>query len=143
MNILIVDDEKSVRDVMVELLGAIRDKHPSLPELHMQMAENGAMGAQKVLWLELDLVLTDFLMPRMDGLRMTRGIRRRGFKGPVVMLTSLADEKEKEAKKAGVTEIHMKPVTFHLLENIVLRFRQKMLEERYFTPSSGTEREGP
>ncbi len=130
MNILIVDDDESVGDVMTELLGAIRDKHPSLPELHIHVAENGAIGGQKALEHGMiDLVLTDFLMPRMDGIKMTRMLRRRGFTAPVVMLTSLADDKEQEAKESGVIEIHMKPITFYVLEDIILRFRQKMLED--------------
>lgn len=86
MKILIVEDDEMVREMIGALLQAIRDKHPSLPLLHIYVAENGAIGGQKALEHEIDLVLTDCLMERMDGLTMTRAIRRSGFTAPVVMM---------------------------------------------------------
>lgn len=129
MNILIVDDDESVRDVMVELLGAIREKHPSLPEFHIHTAENGAMGGRKALEHEIDLVLTDYMMPRLDGLRMAHALRKRGFTASIVMVTSACFETSTQAAAVGVDQIHPKPLTYHLLEDIILWSRQKMLED--------------
>ncbi|KKN81526.1 hypothetical protein LCGC14_0317850 [marine sediment metagenome] len=128
MNILIVDDEEVLRDMTVDILGAIRDKHPSLPELHIHTAENGAIGAQKALDHEIDLVITDYMMPRMDGLRMAHALRKRGFTAIIVMVTSACFETSTQAAAVGIDQIHPKPLTYHLLEDIILWFRQKMLE---------------
>jgi CheY-like chemotaxis protein len=55
---------------------------------------------------EVDLVLTDIQMPRLDGLELTRRIRARSETAglPVVMLTSLAAEEDyRRGSEAGAT----------------------------------------
>ena len=127
MRILIVDDEESVRNVMVDLLGAVREMNPRLPKLHIHVAGNGALGGQKALAQDVDLIITDWMMPRMNGTKMTRAIRRQGFAGEIVMVSSAAGEKEAEALKAGVNRVYSKPITLATLEEIVLQARQDML----------------
>ncbi len=128
MNILIVDDDRDVREIVRELLGAVRNKNPSLPELHIHVANNGAAGGFKALQNEIDLVITDCMMPRMTGMQMIRNLRRGNFDKPIVVFSSLSDEKEEELRKTGANEVHRKPITFHILEDIVLYWRQEMLE---------------
>jgi serine phosphatase RsbU (regulator of sigma subunit)/anti-anti-sigma regulatory factor len=61
--VLIVDDEPSVREVLMAMLGTIK-------EYDLFQASNGA-EAQKLLQdNEIDVVITDLLMPKLDGLSL-------------------------------------------------------------------------
>jgi len=62
LRVLIVDDEEQIRDLIQEIL---RD----MGIVRVHMAENGEMAWQRLSRSELnyDLVISDWLMPRMDG----------------------------------------------------------------------------
>ncbi len=73
------------------------------------LAENGEEGlrAFKEYRSEIAMVVTDIEMPIMDGLSMTREIRKteKGHDLPIVVISSLSGEvAEKEGFDAGVTE---------------------------------------
>src|SRR5439155_23085290 len=62
-------------------------------------------------WQEIQAVLTDVEMPRLDGLQLTRRIRgdRRVARVPVIMLTSLAGEDDMQrGQMAGATTYAIK-----------------------------------
>ncbi len=57
-----------------------------------------------------DLVLTDFNMPMLDGLDVVRMVRRVASNLPVLVLTSIRDEKrDAKLRTAGLVEILHKP----------------------------------
>ena len=65
LRILVVDDEEEIRDLLQEIL---RD----IGIVRVHLAENGEMAWQRLSRseLEYDLVISDWLMPRMDGLQL-------------------------------------------------------------------------
>jgi PAS domain S-box-containing protein len=59
----------------------------------------------------VDAVITDFAMPRVDGLALTDELRARGFEGPVILMSGFsAQVAPDEMQTAGVTTYVRKPV---------------------------------
>jgi len=76
------------------------------------LAENGARGWELVRKLNPDLVITDYMMPEMDGRELTELIKRTRETAhiPVVMLTAKAATDDRVAgKEAGADEYLAKP----------------------------------
>lgn len=86
--ILIVEDEKSLRDAIVDIL---RRKN-FLP----LEAKNGREGVKQALGKHPDLILLDLVMPEMDGMTALKKIREDawGAKVPVIILTNLSATSE-------------------------------------------------
>src|SRR3989338_2081930 len=86
--ILIVEDEKSLRDAIVDIL---RLKNFSPLE-----AKNGIEGVELALSKHPDLILLDLIMPEMDGMTALKKIRADawGKTVPVIILTNLSATKE-------------------------------------------------
>ena len=108
LRILVVDDEEEIRNL---LQGVLRD----IGIVRVHLAENGAMAWQRLSRSELDydLVISDWLMPRMDGLELLNKMRKCGSKTPFIMLTvKVTVEAVAAAKAAGVTIYLAKPFTY-------------------------------
>ncbi len=102
--ILTVDDSASLRQMVAVVL---KGAGYSVVE-----AVDGQDALSKMKGQELNLILTDINMPRMDGLEFTRQLRALPqYKFvPVVLLTSESNaEKKLQAKVAGATAWIVKP----------------------------------
>jgi DNA-binding response OmpR family regulator len=86
--ILIVEDEKSLRDALVDIL----NRKNFLP----LEAKNGREGVELALSNHPDLILLDLIMPEMDGMTALKKIREDawGSHVPVVILTNLSATNE-------------------------------------------------
>lgn len=86
--ILIVEDEKSLRDAIVDIL--------RLKNFLPLEAKNGKEGVGIALSKHPDLILLDLIMPVMDGMAALKKIREDswGKKVPVVILTNLSATSE-------------------------------------------------
>lgn len=112
--ILVVDDVAENRAVMIEMLGQIG--------FEMFEADNGHDGLEKAQTVRPDLILMDIVMPDMDGLEVTRRLRRiPGFEAlPIIAVSaSVSDNDEKNCLQAGVNMFLSKPVDMgRLMEKI-------------------------
>jgi CheY-like chemotaxis protein len=82
--ILVVDDEPAIRELLVEILRE---------EGHAVLTAGDGLQASEVLGRVVpDLVVTDVMMPRLDGPGLTRWMRERdALRGvPVVLLSAVA-----------------------------------------------------
>lgn len=99
--ILVVDDDDNLRRVVADALR--HDSHG---------VRSAADGIEALSILEehpIDLVVTDFAMPGMDGLALIRRLRARSNL-PVLVLTVRSDEKEKvRLLDAGADDYVVKP----------------------------------
>lgn len=96
--VLLVDDDKLVRESLARVLS---DKGLTVYE-----ASNGKEGLEKALLGDVDLVVTDVIMPEIDGLTMLAQLREdsKGKEVPAIILSN--DEQTEtlnEAIQAGVT----------------------------------------
>ena len=80
MNVLIVDDEKEIRDKIARFLKFEKD-------IRLFTAENG-LAAQRVLETErVDLMITDLTMPGLNGLGLLKWVREFKPAIPVLMMS--------------------------------------------------------
>ena len=109
--ILVIEDESELRDILASELRAAG--------FRIVTAENGRDGYEKVVAEQPDLVLSDIMMPEMNGydfLRRVRADRPELDMMPVMFLTALGDESDKIAALAlGVDDYINKPFEFSLL----------------------------
>ena len=121
MKILLVDDEPAILDVMVDLLGDLG--HESV------RAENGMRALEALDREPLRVVITDWMMPGMDGLELVRRIRASGRQRYVyvIMLTALTGpEKYLEGMRAGADDFVSKPISMEDLE-VRLRVAERII----------------
>ncbi len=92
MEILVVDDERAVRDSLRRAL--------ELEGYNVELAEDGEQALRRLeLEPQPDAVILDILMPGADGLEVCRRLRRSGNEVPVLMLTARA---EVDSRVAGL-----------------------------------------
>ncbi len=116
MRILVVDDERAVRESLRRAL-----------ELEGYVVELAADGQEALDLLassesgEPDALVLDVLMPQVDGLEVCRRLRRAGSRLPVLMLTARAEvENRVEGLDAGADDYVTKPFA---LEELLARLR--------------------
>jgi two-component system response regulator MprA len=92
MDILVVDDERPVRDSLRRAL--------ELEGYRVELAEDGEQALKRLdLAPPPDAVILDVLMPGADGLEVCRRLRASGMSVPVLMLTARA---EVDSRVAGL-----------------------------------------
>ncbi len=136
--ILIVEDQQSARESLAELLrGEGYDVHE---------AADGTAGIALVDQLDLDMVLTDLMMPGLDGIEVMRHIREFSPQTLVILMTGHASvETAIEAIRLGAQDYLLKPLLFedvlrkiqHLLAHRKLAWENQLLRREldgYFTP---------
>ncbi len=103
--VLIVDDEPTIRDVLSQML--------EISDYQTCTAVNGAEGLQVFNEQKPDLVITDVLMPVMDGHEFCRGLREVSDV-PIMMLSGqvdLEDEDEKRKRMGlNISAVMTKPI---------------------------------
>ncbi len=98
IRVLIVDDHAIVRRGIRALLET-EEGFEVIGE-----AQDGQEALEKIEALNPDVVLLDLLMPRMDGIEVTRRLRARDARARILVLTSFAaDDKVFPAIKAGAS----------------------------------------
>ena len=114
MKILVVDDERAVRDSLRRAL--------ELQGYEVELAEDGAQALARLgANGHPDAIVLDVLMPGIDGLEVCREIRRSGSAVPVLMLTARdAIGDRVEGLDAGADDYLVKPFA---LEELLARIR--------------------
>lgn len=96
-------------------------------------ADNGADALQLVKQRNFDIILTDWEMPIIDGLELTRLVRDESNESPyvpVIMLTAYGErQKVMAARDMGVTEYLVKPVS---AKQLFLRIQECIANPRTF-----------
>ena len=85
--ILIVEDELHMRMGLMDNL--------QYEGYHVELAEDGEKGLQKIQTGHYDLILLDAMMPRMSGFDVCRHARKLGVKTPIIFLTAKGEEIDK------------------------------------------------
>jgi len=103
MKALVVDDSAVMRKV---LIGALSRANIT----DIDQAADGVEAVSAVEKTDYDLVLMDWNMPNMLGIDAVRGIRARGKKMPIIMVTTEAEKSRViDALKAGASNYVIKP----------------------------------
>lgn len=108
LKILVVDDESRMRKLVRDFL--IREKYEVIE------AENGEQAIDYFFqYKDIDLIILDVMMPKMDGWEVCRTIRKYS-KVPIIMLTARGDERDElRGFELGVDEYVSKPFSPKIL----------------------------
>lgn len=121
--ILVIDDDQAVRDSLRRSL--------EFNGFDVALASDGAEALANLSSIAPDLLIADVMMPRLDGLEMTRALRSAGNDVPILVLTardSIGDRVE--GLDAGADDYLPKPFD---LQELLARVRALL---RRATPNS-------
>jgi len=115
--ILIVDDAKFSRLVTGSTLKA--------EGYEVIEAENGSAGVEKTIESSPDLIITDLLMPVMDGVELIKTLREKKINTPILVLTSNIQKTIREkCMELGATNFMNKPPSKQELKSLVREILQ-------------------
>ena len=106
--ILLVEDEVKILDFAKEILMS--------NNYEVDTAVDGEEAYNLFKERKYDLVISDVMMPKVDGFQLVKLIRQNDEKTPIILLTALSDE-ENEVKgfEYGVNDYISKPFSFKVL----------------------------
>ena len=108
MRILLVDDD---RDVVEYIRRELEEEGHSVAVCH-----DGASGLRAAELESFDIIILDIMMPFMDGLEVTRRLRRQNIQTPLLLLTARdAPEEIVRGLDAGADDYLTKPFSFDVL----------------------------
>ncbi len=114
VKVLIADDDGLVRTMVADLLGELGHA--------VVAAANGVEAVELAAREAPDVLILDFLMPRLSGLDALRKVRAAGVTAPAVLLTAITDGSLRGVEGADAVEILLeKPVTRRSLERALSR----------------------
>ncbi|MCU0236650.1 MAG: diguanylate cyclase [Acidobacteria bacterium] len=136
--ILVVDDDDTVREALKDFL--------EFHDFAVTAVDNAALALQALAASDFDLVISDLVMPRMDGIALIKAVREAGKDVPLLVMTGFASiEYAVESMKAGATDFITKPLKFDhvmLIINRVLEtsaLRQMAREREYYKDLSNSD----
>ncbi|MFP4061055.1 MAG: sigma-54-dependent transcriptional regulator, partial [Bacteroidales bacterium] len=107
-NILVIDDEKSIRQTLKEILEYENHK--------VEVAEDGIHGLEKLKENQFDVVLCDIKMPRMDGIDVLGKVMVESPETQVIMISGHGNiDTAVEAIKKGAFDFIEKPLDLNRL----------------------------
>ena len=124
LRILVVEDDDKMRKSIVRLINR------EMPGHKVICAENGIDATAKLGSFAPDLILTDIMMPKMDGLEFVKYIRShaRYDKTGIIVITGLNENADKveSVKNEGVDNLLFKP----LANKLIIEEIQKVFARR-------------
>jgi len=112
--ILIIEDEASIRRVLVKILSEENDAY------QVDEAEDGVVGLEKIKNNDYDLVLCDIKMPKMDGVEVLEAAKKIKPEIPMVMISGHGDmETAIHTMRLGAFDYISKPPDLNRLLNTV------------------------
>jgi len=119
LKILVVDDEPPLREILQRGL-------TQMGGFSVEVAQNGLEAIEKVEKDIFDLILTDLMMPEMDGMELLKMIKGTRPEMPVIMMTAYGSiDTAVEAMKIGANDYITKPVD---LRDLLLRISKVHME---------------
>jgi putative nucleotidyltransferase with HDIG domain len=130
-NILVVDDEEAIREVVSTMLES--------KGYQCTAVSNGRAAQDQVKRLTPDLVLSDMIMPEMDGIKLLDWLRQYDPEVPVIMVTAIHDiSTALEAIRRGAYDYILKPFEkdqLYLGVGRALQHRRLVMENRTYQRS--------
>jgi two-component system response regulator PilR (NtrC family) len=118
--VLVVEDQDSARESLAELLrGEGYEVHEAV---------DGKMGIDLIDKLDLDVILTDLMMPGADGIEVLKHAREVSPQSVIILMTAHASvETAVEAIRLGAQDYMLKPLIF---EDVVRKMRHLMTHRK-------------
>ncbi|MEX1193183.1 MAG: sigma-54 dependent transcriptional regulator [Brumimicrobium sp.] len=101
--ILVIDDEKSIRRALKEIL--------EFEDFEVDEAEDGKEGLDKAKNSFYDIIFCDIKMPKMDGMEVLEALQKEKVESPIIMISGHGNiETAVEAIKKGAFDFIEKPL---------------------------------
>ncbi len=122
--ILVVDDEESIRITLSAFL--TKDKHD------VQVAEDADKAIELLNQADFDVVVSDIILPRMNGVELLKAIRKISPHAQVIMMTGRPTiETASESLRAGAFDYLYKPIRKDaILKTVSNALKVKILEDQ-------------
>lgn len=125
--ILLVEDNEDLRFYLKDNLKGL---------YHVEEAVNGREAWERLKKVDPDLVVSDIMMPLVDGIELARKIKSDTLTAhiPVILLTAMgSEEKQVEGFTIGVNDYITKPFTFEILASRIrnLLAQQQLLQKKF------------
>lgn len=132
-NVLVCEDETNIRRLMCEYL--LQDGYTIFE------SSNGEEALGVIAENHIDLLITDIMMPEMDGFELVSEIRKNGMEIPVLVITAkgaMCDKKQ--GFGCGADDYMVKPIDMEemLLRAAALLRRAKAVSDRKITVGGTT-----
>ena len=125
MTILIIEDEKKLVDILVQVLKVHR--------YSVDFAYNGEDGFEKASKNNYDVIILDIMLPNKDGISVCKDLRKLGIHTPVIMLTARGTVEDKvSGLDVGADDYLVKPFG---MDELLARIRA-ILRRRKTTDSN-------
>ena len=112
--ILIIEDEASIRRVLVKILTEENTKYEVFE------AEDGLIGTEMIKNADFDLVLCDIKMPKMDGVEVLEAVKKIKPEIPMVMISGHGDlDTAVNTMRMGAFDYISKPPDLNRLLNTI------------------------
>lgn len=111
--ILIVDDEEQILFVLREALSKLGEEYEILT------ASNGHEALARLREIPIDLLVTDLIMPGMDGVALTEVAYAMFPNTKVIWMTSY-DRREDDAQRLSVQRYLLKPLNIDDIRKVVI-----------------------
>lgn len=130
MRIVVIEDEKRTRASLISLIGRLDDTFEVVGE-----AENGSEGVVLIKTLRPDVVITDIVMPKINGLDMIEQLGNDIENIHFLIISGHADfELAKRAVRLPVTDYLLKPITVEQLRSVLQRIKGTLEQEQKPVP---------
>ncbi|ACZ12935.1 response regulator transcription factor [Sulfurospirillum deleyianum] len=122
LTVLCVEDEEYLREALQK---ALSDEFAKFI-----LARDGEDGLKKFKKYKPDIVITDIMMPIMDGLSMAKEIKQFSKQTPIVILSAFSErEKLLEAIDVGIDKYLIKPIDPDELLSTLRHISRELFEE--------------
>ena len=133
--LLVVEDNADIRQYIADSFG---------DDMRILQAENGEQGVEMARQHTPDIIVSDIMMPRMNGIELTRQLKGdvRTSHIPIILLTAkTSDEDKEEGYDSGADSYLTKPFTARLLASRIqnLLNARRRLAELLVSPMGSTQ----
>ena len=119
ISILIIDDEQSERTSLIKVLS---------PKYDVSEAPDGDQGLELAIKIEPDIIITDMMMPGMNGLELLKHLNKLDFNPVTIFITAFGNEKiAVDAMKSGAFDYISKPFDIDELRMVVRNASDKVM----------------
>lgn len=102
MTVLYVEDDEFIRAQMTSLLSDIFK--------NLKVAKNGKEALGIILSTNVDIVITDIIMPVMDGMELVESLRAKAINPKIIVISAIEDADMARFDELGVNAFVAKPI---------------------------------
>lgn len=125
VNILVVEDDKNLQKLMIAVL--------KQQGYHVLSARDGTEALNILDSFHIDLIISDIMMPNMDGYTLTEALRKANYTLPILMVTAKETfEDKKKGFLVGTDDYMVKPID---MDEMVLRVSALLRRSRIINES--------